>query len=123
MAHLHLLCLVLLLGILAEAAVLVEHSLDAGQTFSTAGRILLDEADGVKGTFEREPISSAQLSQLQQLVESDRWGVLQDKLAHRGLGLWPGHQSHWHSGVAFGIATKTLGAGSTSIAGLQVACN
>jgi len=76
MAHLHLICLVLLVGIAVEAAVLVEHSLDAGLTFSTAGRILLDEADGVTGTFERQPISSAQLSQLQQLVESDRWGAL-----------------------------------------------
>lgn len=56
----------------AHTAALVEHSLDAGQSFSTAGRIRLDEADAVSGIFEREPISSTQLSQLQQLVESDR---------------------------------------------------
>lgn len=50
----------------------MEHSLDAGQSFSTAGHIHLEEGDAVSGIFERDPISSTQLSRLQQLVESDR---------------------------------------------------
>jgi hypothetical protein len=58
----------------ADAAALVEHSLDAGQSFITAGRIHLQENDAVSGVFERKPLSSTQLSQMQQLVESDRWG-------------------------------------------------
>lgn len=60
----------------ADAAALVEHSLDAGQSFITAGRIHLQENDAVSGVFERKPLSSTQLSLMQQLVESDRWGTL-----------------------------------------------
>lgn len=64
--------LLLALATAADAAALVEHSLDAGRSFITAGRIHLKDEDAVSGMFERQPISSTQLSQLQELVESDR---------------------------------------------------
>lgn len=69
----------LLLVLLASAAAhqtaasaLVEHSLDLGSTFATAGHIHLNDGDAAGAVFEREPFTSSQLSQLQQLVESDR---------------------------------------------------
>jgi hypothetical protein len=68
-----LVAVLLSLCIAADAAAVVEHSFDDGRSFTTAGRILLDDTDAVGAVFERQAISSTQLSQLQQLVESDRW--------------------------------------------------
>lgn len=55
----------------------MEHSLDGGRSFSAAGQIHLhergtDDAAAVSGLYERQPFSSTQLQQLQQLVETDR---------------------------------------------------
>jgi hypothetical protein len=64
----------------AAGGATVEHSLDGGHSFSTAGRIHLQDrvtdADSaaVSGVFERQALSSSTLQQLEQLVEADRWG-------------------------------------------------
>lgn len=71
-ARASLAAVLLSLCIAADAAAVVEHSFDDGQSFTTAGRIILDDTDAVGAIFERQGISSTQLSQLQQLVESDR---------------------------------------------------
>ena len=64
----------------AAGGATVEHSLDGGHSFSTAGRIHLQDRDtghdsaAVSGVFERQALSSSTLQQLEQLVEADRWG-------------------------------------------------
>jgi hypothetical protein len=96
----------------ADAAALVEHSLDAGQSFITAGRIHLQESDAVSGVFERKPLSSTQLSQMQQLVESDRWGqpllLSSERLSKWFFATWA-EESNEHTAFASFFWVQCIG--------------
>lgn len=85
--------LILAAATAVQAEALVEHSLDAGQTYSTAGRIQLKDGDEERAVFQREPVTSSYWSQLQQLVQADRCVALADgrhrcsRCSHEAL--WP----------------------------------